>query len=269
MDHDEALGIIEAAAAEPHGLERLMAGDTPDAARLAGHLAECERCGAELQRIGRAAAIVRQVVRDQPSPELRERTLAYVRGVGRPRDGAAAATDAEPPSRRRAVGGWRSGLGWVASMAGAAVLAAGITAVVITADRSGDQRYEDTIAALAKVTSSTLIVDGQPDARRVALRTSDGTAAAATLVFSPSTTQFVVVATDLAQPPAGSEYRCWLEVRGTRTRVGRMFFAGGLAYWVGPVPAVGSIDADATFGISLVPVASDRVDTAPVVSGTL
>src|SRR4051794_36939176 len=90
MDHEEALAIIETAAAEPSGLERLAAGDTADASRLAGHLAQCESCGEQLRRIGRTSELVRAAVREQPSAELRERTLAYVRAVGRPRGEAAA-----------------------------------------------------------------------------------------------------------------------------------------------------------------------------------
>jgi len=78
MDHDDALALIETAAAEPGGLDRLMAGDTPDAVLLAGHLADCRACTEELRRIGQTAQLVRSVVRDQPSPELKERTLAFL-----------------------------------------------------------------------------------------------------------------------------------------------------------------------------------------------
>ena len=91
MEHDDALERIEIAAAEPEGLERLMAGDTADAAAVAGHLAGCARCTAELARIRRTAAVAREVVRSQPDPELRARTLAFVRAEGVPR-GAAGAT---------------------------------------------------------------------------------------------------------------------------------------------------------------------------------
>ena len=85
MEHDEALERIEIAAAEPEGLERLMAGDTADAAAVAGHLAGCASCTAELARIRRTAAVARDVVRTQADPELRARTLAFVRAEGVPR----------------------------------------------------------------------------------------------------------------------------------------------------------------------------------------
>ena len=91
MEHAEALERIEIAAAEPEGLDRLMAGDTADAAAIAGHLAGCPACTAELARVRRTAAIAREVIRTAPDPSLRARTLAYVQAAGVPRGGAAIA----------------------------------------------------------------------------------------------------------------------------------------------------------------------------------
>src|SRR2546423_8001842 len=96
MDHAEAREILELAAVEPGGLARLMAGDTPEAAALAGHLAGCADGTQELARLRRVAGIVRGVVRTTPPPELRERTLAFVRAVGRDRSPATAAVAAGP-----------------------------------------------------------------------------------------------------------------------------------------------------------------------------
>ena len=48
MDHAEARELLEIAAIEPGGFARLVAGDTPEAAALAGHLAGCADCAAEL-----------------------------------------------------------------------------------------------------------------------------------------------------------------------------------------------------------------------------
>jgi hypothetical protein len=75
-------------------------------------------------------------------------------------------------------------------------------------------------------------------------------------VFSPASTELVVVAVGLTPPPAGREYRCWVEVDGTRAPIGRMFFGGSLAYWVGKVPEVGELAPEARFGVTLVDVAS-------------
>jgi len=41
MEHAEARELLEIAAVEPGGFARLVAGDTPDAVALAGHLAGC------------------------------------------------------------------------------------------------------------------------------------------------------------------------------------------------------------------------------------
>jgi len=276
MDHDDALALIETASAEPGGLDRLMAGDTPDAALLAGHLADCRACTEELRRIGQTAQLVRSVVREQPSPELKARTLAYVRQVGRPRGEAAAdvaapvlAAAATEPTPIRRSRRWPRGLGLVATIGASAVLAAGVAVAVVSLDRGAAEReYEGTIEALAKVNVWTFRVDGEPDAKRVALARADG-APGATLVFSPATTDLVVVASDLAQPPAGQEYRCWIEIDGKRKRVGKMFFGGGLAYWVGPVPAAAGATDGTKFGISLAPIDAQGTDAAPVMVGEL
>ncbi|HYC07173.1 MAG TPA: hypothetical protein VEG29_04550, partial [Candidatus Binatia bacterium] len=102
MDHADVREILEVAAAEPGGIDRLMAGDTADARAVAGHLAGCLDCTAELDSLRRTAAILRDVVPaeapvDLP-PELRERTLAYVRELGVPRPTVAASAAASAAS---------------------------------------------------------------------------------------------------------------------------------------------------------------------------
>ena len=85
IDHSEARELMELAAVEPDGLDRLAAGDTASSAALAGHLAGCPECAAEAERLRRSAPLIRDVVLESPPPGLRERTLALVREVGRPR----------------------------------------------------------------------------------------------------------------------------------------------------------------------------------------
>src|SRR5512146_2528579 len=143
MEHADALERIEIAAAEPQGLERLMAGDMPDAAAVAGHLAGCPACVEELAQIRRTADVAREVIRAQPDPALRERTLAFVRAVGRDRSDFAAAADAGAspapgvlptmpaappvapgiPVAIHARPAWRPRLPWVAGLAAALVVA--------------------------------------------------------------------------------------------------------------------------------------------------
>ena len=82
MDHDETREQLELAALEPGGLERLMAGDTPVAQAVAGHLAGCPACTEELVRLRRSAAVIGTGLREMPPADLRARTLAAVRAEG-------------------------------------------------------------------------------------------------------------------------------------------------------------------------------------------
>jgi hypothetical protein len=287
MDHAEAREILELAAVEPGGLARLMAGDTPEAAALAGHLAGCVECTREMARLRRVAGIVRGVVRTTPPPELRERTLAFVRAVGRDRSGAGLAPGvaaAVMPALGPAAAGMPvasspadRGRRWGRLAALAAVIALAVvgTGVAIVQSRAVGDR-DATIAQqaeglndLATVTAWTLRVSGQPDARRVELAAAAAPKGHGTLLFSPATRELVVVAMGLARPPAGYELRCWVESDGTRRSVGRMFFGGGMSYWVGPVDAVSGLSGHARFGVSLVDLSAPGVQGDPVLVGEL
>jgi len=253
MDHDETREQLELAAAEPGGLDRLMAGDTATAQIVAAHLAGCPDCADELARLERSARLIRQVASEMPPMDLRERTLAVVRAAGAPR-GASTAPPPTPISSASASSG-RAGrvpLRWVSAIAAAVVISAVATGVYLDA-RLGERiaGQTQTIEALEDVAAATLDVTAQPDARRVTLSATDP-AVTGNLVFSPSTSELVVVARGLAALPAGLEYRCWVEEADGRERIGKMFFSEGLAYWIGPVPAVQGLVGDATFGISLV-----------------
>jgi hypothetical protein len=265
MDHAETLEQLELAALEPGGLDRLTAGDTPAAAAVAGHLVGCPECADELVRLRRSAAVVRDVIRTTPPADLRVRTLDYVRAVGRERGAAAtlrpapAVGAAAPPAGRpAAAAAFRRGafpLGIAAAVL-VSVVAGGLVVGLVAQRALGEReeqiaRQADVVDALASVTAWSLRVSGESDARSVRLASTTGDAASGTILFSPSTGELVVVADDLAEPPEGSEFRCWVEVDGTRRPVGRMFFGGGLSYWVGDVEAVGGLTGGATFGISL------------------
>ena len=60
MNHADVRERMELAALEPEGLDRLMAGDTLDAAAVATHLAGCPACLEELGRLRRTAELVRR-----------------------------------------------------------------------------------------------------------------------------------------------------------------------------------------------------------------
>lgn len=262
MDHHDVRDMLEDAALEPDGLERLMAGDTPTAALVAGHLAGCPDCAEELARLHRAAGLIRPVVRSAPSPELRQRTLAFVAAVGRPRgqrvDVVAdpVATEAAAPVALPTAAPARTRpdrLPALVGLAAALIVAVAGTGVAVNAARdAGTRAQADQVEALGKVARWTLRVEAQPDVRRIALTSTTGASTTASLVFSPSTTELVVVADQLAPPSPGREYRCWLEVGGMRASIGKMYFGGGLAYWVGDVAELAGLGPDARFGVSLV-----------------
>jgi anti-sigma-K factor RskA len=272
MEHDEVRDLLADAAIEPGGLDRLMAGDTPTAALVAGHLAGCPECTDELERLRRSVGIIRPMVRATPPPELRERTLAYVAALGRPR-GATPAAELRPaasPIAPSPIGSdrrpWRvRRLPQLAALAAAIALTVTGTALVVNASHEDQARRQTAeIDALDDVARGMISVGAQPDVQRVALTSTDGSPTTGTLVFSPSSTELVVVAEKLTPAPAGHEYRCWVDVGGQRAPIGKMFFGGDLAYWVGKVSRVAGIGPGARFGVSLVELGASGPPGAPV-----
>jgi hypothetical protein len=259
MDHAEARELLEVAAVEPLGFERLMAGDTTEASMLAGHLAGCETCADEMTRLRRASGIIRDVVRTTPPPELRERTLAFVREVGRDRGQPVPAGSAGPPptpieagrgDARRAMASPSAGR-WIAAIAAGLIVAVGVTGFVVSRQRDDEIRQQAAVVdALGRVTSWYVAIEARPDAQRIDLASPTGGGPSGTVEFSPGSGQLVVVATGLTQPPTGQELRCWFEVDGQRRSIGRMFFGGGLAYWAGPVDRLQEILPGTRFNVS-------------------
>ncbi len=300
MDHEATREQLELAAVEPQGLERLMAGDTATAQAVAAHVAGCPACSEELVRLQRASTLIGRSLREMPSADLKARTLAAIRteGVVRPLAAVEAAAGAGEavavgPSGMAAAGspalesGGTLGTalvatpptsirgrampapGWVALLAAAVVLSVVATSLAVGSRVDGQLASQQAaIAALQQVTTTTQVVSAQPDAEHVALAGPDPDLIG-NLTYSPSSTELVVVATGLTPPPDGLEYGCWVEVDGTRQRVGKMFFAGDLAFWVGPAPAISNAPDGATFGVSLVGPAGQVVDPSPVLVGEL
>jgi len=296
MDHDATIEAIELAALEPGGLDRLMAGDTIASQAVAAHLAGCGACTAELVALSRDARVIADVVATTPAPDLRDRTLATVRARGVARGavqdpmavapglaaapgvaapvpatapGSVAATDGRPaPVAGTSRQPRRMALGWVAAIAAAVVLSVGATSLVVGI-RSRDQlaAQSEVIDALKDVALGAVSVASQPDATKVELTGATDPSLSGSVLLSPSSTELVVVVTGLTQPPAGQEFSCWIDAGAGRVRVGKMYFGGGLAYWVGTSAAIAGLDGPATFGVSLVPAGASVTDAAPVLVG--
>ena len=271
MDHDEVREQLELAATEPAGIDRLMAGDTPLAAAIAAHLAGCSSCTDELDRLRRAAIIIGDAVRTTPPPELRERTLAFVRDVGRIREApapvaSAAAVMPVAVSAATAPSGFGRGLAWIGAIAAAVLIA--VTATAFVLDRQAGDRLavaQAQSAGLAHVTAATLALTGEPDAEHVQLAGTDDRWGR--VVYSADKGELAVIANGLTEPAGDREYRCWVEIDGQRVPVGKMFFGGDLAFWAGPVETISDLPPGSTFGVSLVDTAGSDLGEPPVLTG--
>ena len=271
MDHDEVREQLELAATEPAGIDRLMAGDTPLAAAIAAHLAGCSSCTDELDRLRRAAIIIGDAVRTTPPPELRERTLAFVRDVGRIREApapvaSAAAVMPVAVSAATAPSGFGRGLAWIGAIAAAVLIA--VTATAFVLDRQAGDRLavaQAQSAGLAHVTAATLALTGEPDSEHVQLAGTDDRWGR--VVYSADKGELAVIANGLTEPAGDREYRCWVEIDGQRVPVGKMFFGGDLAFWAGPVETISDLPPGSTFGVSLVDTAGSDVGEPPVLTG--
>ena len=295
MEHAEVLELIELAAIEPDGLERLAAGDTPEAALVAGHLAGCAACAAELASIARTSAVARDAILELPDPALRARTLAFVREVGVDRsarrttvieaspEADAAVPVVEPPAPAPAVDvavpaapaalapdavvplrAARSRTPWWAAAGVAAVLVAGVAGFAAGgAVKPGGP--DDAPAVAMAAAQTTMHIAEQPDAVHLALAPTSGGMAKGTVLYSATTQELSMAVSGLAAVPSGAEYACWVEQNGQRKRIGVLYVEGHDGTWAGIVADLAALPPGAAFGVSLVP-AGDGTGT-PILRG--
>jgi hypothetical protein len=277
MDHAEALERMEIAAAEPDGLDRLMAGDTSEAAAVAGHLAGCEACAGELIRLRQVAAIARAVIAEAPDPALKERTLAYVRAMGVERQGrdevpggagvVLETSGTAPAALSEARPGHRLPFAWLAGIA-AALLLVGVVGYGLGSGFGQEAPHSDSPeAVLADAASTALDLAAQPGTLSAQLApTPAGGGATGRLAFNGGSGELVMVAAGLPSPGTGAAYGCWVEADGERRRIGTMYAAGdGLWAWSGAADGLDALPAGAVFGVSLVP--GDGGAAVPVLTG--
>lgn len=257
IDHADVRELLELAAVEPSGLERLSAGDTPEAAMVAGHLAGCPSCAEEARRLATAGPILREAVGSIPPDALRARTLALVRDVGRARGSpapvatAAIGLAADPSVRTRRQ---RLQLGWPVALAATIVISLVVGGAFVGLRSGQDLRDQQAqTVALAKLNGATLSLTGEPDVQRVALVATADTAVTGTLLFSATARDLVMSASGLRPPPVGQAFACWLTgPDGSRIRIGTMLFSGELAYWAGWADELAAAGPGTQFGVTLV-----------------
>lgn len=241
---------MEIATVEPGGLDRLVAGDTPEAAAVAGHLAACPPCAEELARLHAADQVLRPILETIAGADLRDRVLAQVHSMGRaPAESAPSApTDPASPSapataRRRTIQ-----FAWPA--AAAAVLVLGLFGGALLGRSMAPAPTDAGGTALAAVARDAQAIMAAPDAEMVVLRTADGSAAGS-LMAAHSAGKMLVLANDLPSPPAGRSYKCWAEMNGKRTMLGGMWVTSGVWWWSGTASVPEDPDGSMTFGVSL------------------
>ncbi len=279
IDHQTIRAAMEVASTEPGGLERLEAGDTAEAALVVGHLIACPTCSAELARLHRTETLLRPLIATAPSSDLRARTLAYVREVGRDRSAASPepapslptavmtpapiALAAERAHRRFA---WPA-TAWLASMA--AVLVLGLLGGALVGGNLGrPSGTGDPAVALAAVSRDVSLLLAASDVRQVVLADASGVTRGS-LLLSPSQGRMLAVATDLPDPGAGRVYRCWVATSTGRVTLGTMWQAGGVAWWSGPVKLPANLPYDVVYGVSLVDSTSSGGSSDTILSGRL
>lgn len=270
MDHAEVVEGIELAAVEPDGLARLAAGDTPEAAAIAGHLAGCRACADTLTLTARAATAAREAIRELPDPALRARTLAFVREVGVERPAGAAATPAsEAPDGASSTPGAlpigltrpRSRAAWWVVAGAAAVLVAAVAGFTAGGAAQPPADGGGTIAAV----ETTVHIAEQPDAVHVDLVAPSTGAARGSVMYSASTGELALIVSGLEPAPSGSTYSCWVEQAGQRRRIGALYLSGGDGAWAGIVDGLDALGAGAVFGVSLT--SGGTPDGTPVLTG--
>lgn len=211
MDHASARDWIDDSFLAPG-----IRDDNDSAARAArAHIATCTECAA-YDEATRRAALKLDIARG-PSPEVRTRTLAAAHRLTRARAGDALAAAA--PHRTGGGLTWRLAAALVLIVA---VLGAGAGAWWANAARQDSDHLANAVAMVSTLANS-------PGAHEVVLRDAAGTGMGIA-VMSEATHELAVLATHLA---ADTEYKCYLERDGQRTRIGRMYVDRGIQYWAG------------------------------------
>ena len=271
MDHGAAHERIEDLVLEPMRLAALTESSDPADVALREHVANCPTCRADLagwERLQHQLSVSLpgsvEAARTAVEPvELPPSLRAAVIVAAREADRAQGRTSiVEARSRRPG----RPALAWLGIAAAVVALAgAGLWAVDQVAQRSAAQAdaraLATTIAAIDRVLAA-------PDHRVVPLLNPAGVASGS---ISWSSQDLVVLTTALAPPPADQEYLCWLQEPTGGAVIGKMYFAGRTAYWIGSLDewATFRIGSDTRFVVTLSPIERRRPSGPEVLSADL
>ena len=245
LDHPAAHEYLADLALEPRRLAELGTSQAPADVALREHLDLCPTCRAEAGAWAQVQAALASALaastdageRAALPPDLRPQLLAAARAGEKA--GPPGATPA--PARPRP---W-----WPAGEPVRRLVAAAVAGVVVLALLGGawvirDQQARLEVAALEKdalVELAEVLGDivTTSDHEVVTLLAADG-AAAGTLAWTRHS--MVVLSDALGEPGASHLYRCWVVRNGDATLVGRLYFAGGWAYWAGSTNRWAAID---------------------------
>jgi anti-sigma-K factor RskA len=263
MDHGTAHERIEELLLDPARLAALEDSAEPDDVALRDHLAGCPACQADLDGWARLQAAIGDALPGSMAdataavhpvelpPSLRARVLASVRSA------SAEASLAPVPmvaGQRRWAALAAPRTAWLGLAAALVVLVVGAGVLVNQAARlsSAQEEAEGLSAAMAAVDR----VLTEPGHRVVALTTPQGAAGGS---ISWTRHDLVVLSSTLPAPMPGEVYRCWLNSDGEGWAVGKMYFSGNTAYWVGSLDEWASFEIGPTtqFRVSLEPPGAD------------
>lgn len=266
MNHAEVRDRLEAAALGRGG-PRSALSEAAEGSAVTEHIERCAECRAEYEALEATVAVLAAGSPDslRAPGGARERMLSRVATTGtvrdaRPRSVVGQAPLLRLPARTRRRAGFRS---LPAALAAAAVVAV-VVAGTFTWDafRRADAASRET-AQLGYVATEMAEILHDPAGRRVELADPQGTNRGV-LLFSRSSGELVVFATDLPPAPSGRTYRCLLQRDGATTQLGPMHLNDRIAYWAGSL--TGTVDAGRP-GDRFV-VILDGADGSPALTGT-
>lgn len=242
LDHAAAHEYLADLALEAGRLAGLATSQEPADLALREHLGSCPGCQADFDdwgRVQRALADTTLVGPDEADvpaglpPTLRAGLLASIRQPAGP--------DALGSPRRSGAGlAPRTAQKVALAAAAGIVLLAMIAGVLVIRDQNARLEAASVQnAALVELADVLGRILTAADQEAVVLLTADGRSGGQ---LAWTRREVVVLSRTLGEPGAGHVYRCWIVRDDEATPIGRLYFAGGWAYWAGSTDGWAAID---------------------------